>query len=46
MFSLFATLTRATEVIEDQYPRSDLYFKVVEAIPGLFAAIGATLPPS
>lgn len=46
MFSLFANIGLATELIADQYPASELYSKPVEVIPGVFTAIGATQPPS
>jgi glyoxylase-like metal-dependent hydrolase (beta-lactamase superfamily II) len=36
----------ANENIADQYPDSMLYSKPVEYIPGVFAAIGATGPPT
>lgn len=34
------------ENIADQYPRSILYAKPVEFIPGVWSATGATAPPS
>lgn len=36
----------ASEDIPDQYPQSVLYSKPVEVIPHVFAAIGATAPPT
>lgn len=36
----------ANEEIADQYPDSVLYAKPVEFIPGVYAAIGATAPPT
>jgi len=36
----------ASEDILDQYPKSPLYQKPVEVIPGVFSAIGATAPPT
>ncbi|WP_171236572.1 MBL fold metallo-hydrolase [Ruegeria sp. HKCCA6837] len=36
----------ASEDIADQYPKSVLYSKPVEYIPGVYSAIGATAPPT
>ncbi len=51
MRSLAIVLTLATpawarEDIADQYPKSVLYSKPVEYIPGVYSAIGATAPPT
>ncbi len=41
-----ATPAWASENIADQYPKSVLYSKPVEYIPGVYSAIGATAPPT
>ncbi len=41
-----ATPAWASEDIADQYPKSVLYSKPVEYIPGVYSAIGATAPPT
>ncbi|MFN3723186.1 MAG: MBL fold metallo-hydrolase [Paracoccaceae bacterium] len=43
---IFAPPALASEDIPDQYPQSVLYSKPVEVIPHVFAAIGATAPPT
>ena len=43
---LLITPAFASEDIADQYPRSPLYSKPVEVIPGVWSAIGATAPPT
>ncbi len=46
MACLISTAAFASEDIPDQYPQSVLYSKPVEIIPHVFAAIGATAPPT
>ena len=46
VFLMLAAPALASEDIADQYPRSPLYAKPVEFIPGVWSAIGATAPPT
>jgi glyoxylase-like metal-dependent hydrolase (beta-lactamase superfamily II) len=46
VFVLMASHAIASEDIADQYPGSPLYSKPVEVIPHVWAAIGATAPPT
>ncbi|NOX68239.1 MAG: MBL fold metallo-hydrolase [Gammaproteobacteria bacterium] len=43
---IYSTPVSADQAIDDRYPRSILYSKPVEFIPGVWSAIGATAPPN